>query len=116
MYQVIYFYCLVVVGIFACACSQLLLKKSADKERGRGIIATILNWRVILAYAIFFCSLFINITAMSKGVNLKDLPILESLGYIFVPLLSFVVLKEHISWRTVVSMMFIISGVCVFYL
>lgn len=116
MDQVSYFYYLVVFGIFACACSQLLLKTSADKERGRGIVAAILNWRVILAYTIFFGSLFINITAMSKGVNLKDLPILESLGYIFVPLLSFAVLKEHISLRTLVSMLFIISGVCVFYL
>lgn len=116
MDQVIYLYGLVIAGIFACACSQLLLKKSAVREQGRGIISSILNWRVILAYAIFFCSLFINITAMSKGVNLKDLPILESLGYIFVPLLSFVVLKEHISLCTLVSMLFIISGVCVFYL
>lgn len=116
MDQVACFYCLVVCGIFACACSQLLLKKSADMEKGRGIVAIMLNWRVILAYAIFFGSLFINITAMSKGVNLKDLPILESLGYIFVPLLSWAVLKERISMRTLVSMLFIISGVCLFYL
>ena len=47
-----------------------------------------LNWKVIIAYAIFGGALLINITAMSKGVKLKDLPILESLGYIFVPTLA----------------------------
>lgn len=74
-----------------------------------------LNWRVILAYAIFFGSLFINITAMSKGVNLKDLPILESLGYVFVPILSCVILKEKIELRTIISILCILVGIYIFY-
>lgn len=53
---------------------------------------------------------------MSKGVNLKDMPILESLGYIFVPMLSFFVLKEKITKRTIVSVSLILLGVIVFYL
>lgn len=75
-----------------------------------------LNWRVIMAYAIFFASLFINITAMSQGVNLKDLPILESLGYVFVPLLSYWVLKEKITKRTLTSIALILIGIYIFYL
>lgn len=74
-----------------------------------------LNWRVIFAYAIFFGALFINITAMSNGVNLKDLPILESLGYVFVPLLSFVILKEKIEQRTIISILCILIGIYIFY-
>lgn len=125
--SLIWFYILVVIGVFASACSQLLLKKSADETpvtvkgyglwvKVKGIIHAMLNWRVITAYAIFFGSLFINITAMSKGVNLKDMPILESLGYVFVPLLSFIVLKENISKRTLVSIIFILIGIYIFYL
>lgn len=74
-----------------------------------------LNWRVILAYAIFFGSLLINITAMSKGVNLKDMPVLESLGYVFVPILSWVFIKEKIDKRMLVSMCLIIIGIIIFY-
>lgn len=74
-----------------------------------------LNWRVITAYAIFFVSLFINITAMSQGVNLKDLPILESLGYVFVPLLSYLVLKEKFTKRMLTSIALILIGIYIFY-
>lgn len=109
------YYFIVILGIFACACSQILLKESADKNH-KGWIREMLNWRVAVAYAIFFGSLLINITAMSKGVNLKDLPILESLGYIFVPVLSYLILKEKISKATIISMFLILSGIIVFYL
>ena len=109
------FYILVITGIFASSCSQLLLKKSADREH-KSFIASMLNWRVVVAYGILFCSLFINITAMGQGVNLKDLPILESLGYIFVPMLSFIVLKEKITKQTAISMALIVIGVVVFYI
>ena len=109
------YYFIVILGIFACACSQILLKESADKNH-KGWIREMLNWRVAVAYAIFFGSLLINITAMSKGVNLKDLPILESLGYIFVPVLSYLILKEKISKATIISMTLILSGIIVFYL
>lgn len=115
MEGIVFWYILIVTGIFLSACSQILLKNSADKEH-KSFIQSMLNWRVITAYAIFFGSLFINITAMSKGVNLKDMPILESLGYIYVPLLSFLVLKEKITKWTLISMMLIISGIIVFYL
>lgn len=115
MEGITFWYALVVIGIFLSACSQLLLKKIADKKH-KSLMRTMLNWRVITAYTIFFSSLFINITAMSKGVNLKDMPILESLGYLFVPLMSFFVLKERITKWTLISMMLIMSGIIIFYI
>ena len=114
MEEVTLYYILVVVGIFASSCSQLLLKKSAVSEH-KNRIASILNYDVIVAYAITFASLLINITAMSKGVNLKDLPILESLGYIFVPLLTYIVLGEALNRRTITSMILIMLGIVIFY-
>lgn len=115
MEKITLFYILVIAGIFLSACSQLLLKKSADRKH-RSFLRSMLNWRVITAYTIFFGSLLINITAMSKGVKLKDMPILESLGYVFVPLLSYMVLKEKITKRTLVSIALILIGIYVFYL
>ena len=108
-------YILVVIGIFASACSQMLLKKSANMKH-KSFIKSMLNWRVVTAYTIFGGALLINITAMSKGVNLKDMPILESLGYVFVPLLSMIVLGEKIEKRTLVSIIFILIGIYIFYL
>ena len=51
-----------------------------------------------------------------KLVQLKELAVLESTGYIFVPLLSWLVLKEEITKRTVLAILLIISGIIVFYL
>ena len=108
-------YIIVTLGILACSACQLLLKKSADKHCS-SFLHSLLNWRVLLAYFVYFASLFINVTAMSLGFELKNLPILESLGYVFVPLLSYFVLKEKISFRTVSSIILIIIGIVVFYM
>ena len=75
-----------------------------------------LNWRVILAYAIFFGSMVINIYAMSQGMYLKELPALEASSYIFVPILSLLFLGEHIGWRESGAMVLIFFGIIVFYL
>ncbi len=108
-------YLLVILGIFACSVSQLMLKKSANTDH-RSKLFEILNPQVIFSYGIFFCSLLINIWAMSRGVQLKEMAMLESLGYVFVPLLSFLVLKESISKRTVAAIVVIIFGIFIFYL
>lgn len=110
----IYYVC-VILGIFSCSLSQLMLKRSANRTH-KSRLEEIVNPWVISAYAIFFGSLLINIWAMSKGVQLKELAILEALGYIFVPLLSFFVLKEHIPFRTIGGIGVIIIGIIVFYL
>ena len=106
-------YIAVIFGIFACSCSQLFLKRSADAEH-KSFLTSMLNWRVILAYAIMFTSLCVNIWAMKNGMGLKSLPVLESLGYIFVPLLSFIFLKERINRRTIIAMCLIVLGIVVF--
>lgn len=108
-------YLLVIFGIFCCSLSQLFLKKSANKEH-KSRLFEIVNPLVIFSYAIFFCSLLINIWAMSHGLELKELAMLESLGYVFVPLLSFMVLKETISQRTISAIVVILLGIFVFYM
>lgn len=107
-------YFLVVLGIFACSCSQILLKKSAQQDH-KNILSSVLNRKVIFSYSIMFASMTINIYAMSRGVGLKEMPILESLGYIFVPLLSIIILKEKIGTRELIAMMMIIIGILIFY-
>lgn len=108
------YYIIVVLGILACSASQLLLKKSADTKY-KNKVFNILNWKVILSYCVFFMSLLVNIFALKNGVGLKDLSILESVGYIAVPFLSFWVLKENIEKRTIVATFLILIGITIFY-
>lgn len=107
-------YLLVILGIFSCSLSQLFLKKSANREH-KSKLFEVVNPLVIFSYGIFFCSLLINIWAMSKGLQLKEMAMLESLGYIFVPLLSWLFLKETITKRMVLAVFIIISGIIIFY-
>ena len=71
---------------------------------------------IIISYGILFGSLLINIWAMGNGLQLKEMAMLESLGYMFVPILSFLFLKETISKRTLMAILLIIGGLLVFYL
>lgn len=109
------YYLLVAFGVFACSASQILLKKSATIEH-HSPIYELLNWRVIVAYGIMFLTLVANIYAMSHGVLLKDMPILESLGYVFVPVLSTIFFHEYISKKTITVICLIIIGIIVNYL
>ena len=108
-------YLLVVLGIFSCSLSQLFLKKSANREH-KSKMFEVINPLVVFSYMIFFCSLLINIWAMSHGLELKELAMFESLGYVFVPLLSYLVLKEAVSVRTISAIAVILLGIFVFYM
>ena len=109
------YYLVVLVGVFACSASQLLLKKSAQKKFDKPW-KDFLNWRVIVSYTIMFVTLLTNIYAMNHGVMLKDLPILEATGYIFVPVLSMLVLREKMDGYSLIAMLFIVMGILIFYI
>lgn len=114
MEKIIIWYVIVALGVFMSSCSQVILKKSAVKKHD-SIIMSMLNCKVMSAYLIFFLAMFANVMAMSKGVDLKDLPIMESMGYVFVPILSKIVLHEDINKRMWLSIFVIMCGIAVFY-
>ena len=109
------YYLIVLIGVFACSTSQLLLKKSASVVH-ENRLKEILNWRVILSYGIMFITLITNIYAMNNGVMLKDMPILEATGYIFVAILSYFFLKERMNKTYIFSLVLILIGILVFYI
>lgn len=105
---------LMFAATFFSASSQILLKQSANAEHKSGIYEY-LNWRVILAYGIFVGVLLLNTYAYTK-VPYKYGSIIDTFTYVFVLLLSRVLLKEKISKGKLMGNLLIIAGILVYSL
>ena len=106
---------LVVVSVFAAAGAQMLLKQGA-KNHYASFLRQYLNPWVISGYGIMGACLLLNIFCLSHGVQVKEVSIIESLSYLFVPLLSWMFFKERITWRKAGAIVVIMMGVVVFFL
>lgn len=104
---------LFIATIFS-ASSQVLLKVSA-KEEHRSWIHEYLNWKVILAYGIFFGVLLANTYAYTK-VELKYGPVIDTFTYVFVMLFSFILLREKFTKGQLIGNLIIIAGVLIYTL
>ena len=60
-------------------------------------------------------TMLMNIFAMSRGVEVKEVSIIESMSYLFVPILSFVIFKEQLTWYRVGAIGIITIGIIVFF-
>jgi len=109
------YYVLVILSVFAAACAQILLKQGT-RQNYVGFWRQYLNPWVIGGYAIMGCSLVLNIFCMSRGVLVKEVSTIESLSYLFVPCLAFLLFKEKITWRKGIAIGIIIGGVVLFFL
>lgn len=107
-------YIIVILSVFLAACAQMLLKEGARQQYDAWWRQYINGW-VIGGYAIMFATMMMNIFAMSRGVEVKEVSIIESMSYLFVPMLSFVIFKERLTWRRVCAIAIIIVGVVVFF-
>ena len=109
------YYLLVILSVFAAAGAQMLLKQGA-RQSYIGFWRQYLNPWVIGGYAIMACSLVLNIFCMSRGVQVKEVSTIESLSYLFVPCMAFLLFREKITWRKAGAIAIIISGVILFFL
>lgn len=105
---------LFLVAVFISAVSQILLKESADKKHD-SFIQEFLNPKVIIAYSIFFSATLITMFSY-KVLPFSLGTILETTGYIWVALLSRIVLKEEIKKRKMVGLIIIILGILIYSL
>ncbi|MBI6873598.1 EamA family transporter [Clostridium aciditolerans] len=97
------------VSVFLASVSQIVLKKSAGIKYKRKIDEYI-NKNVIIAYLIFFTCTLCTLFALKK-IPLSLAPILESTGYIYVAILSLIILKERITKKKFIGLLLIIVGV-----
>ena len=106
---------LVILDVFAAAGAQILLKKGALKEYAPFWRQYINPW-VISGYAVMGASLLLNVFCLGHGVMAKEVSIVESLSYLFVPCLSWIFFREQISWRRIGAIAVILVGIIVFFI
>ncbi len=102
---------LMLTGTFIASCSQIVLKKAADKEYPNKL-AEYLNPMVIGAYIFFFGASLCSVMGY-KVVPLSIGPILEASGYIWVAILGKIFLKEKISPKKAIGLVIIIAGIVI---
>ncbi len=101
-------------SVFIASVSQILLKISSGKKYD-SVIQEYLNPGVIIAYGLFFGTTLISVFAY-KGLPLSMGPILEATGYIWVAILSYIILKERISAKKIIGLAIIFAGIVVYSL
>ena len=102
------------LSVFISSISQILLKKSAEKQY-KNVISEYLNLKVVFAYGMFLMSTLLTMYAY-KGVPLSFGALLEASGYIYIPVLSYFFLGEKITFLKVIGAFFIILGICCYSL
>ena len=103
------------ISVLVAACAQMLLKQSARYQHKHWWRQYINGW-VIVGYGIMFLTMVVSIWCLHKGLQLKELSVIESLSYLFVPALSWYIFDEPIGKRKALAIGVIIVGVIVFFL
>ena len=106
---------LVIISVIAAAGAQMLLKQGTRKEYSTFWKQYLNSW-VIGGYGIMGVSLLVNIFCLSHGVMVKEVCIIESLSYLFVPCLSWLFFNERVTWQKAGAIALIMVGVVVFFI
>ena len=106
------FMLIMLAGTFFSAISQVLLKQSANMEY-KNPLREYLNWRVIVAYGIFFGVLLLNTWCYTK-VDMRFGPVIDTAAYVFVLIFSRVILNEKITKGKLVGNLLIIAGILIY--
>ena len=104
---------LLILAVLVSSISQIILKKSASKTYD-SVLKEYLNVYVITGYVLMVISTVLVVLGL-KGVPYKNEPIIESLGYLFVMILSNRLLGEKITKKKVLGNVLILVGIAVYY-
>lgn len=108
------YYVLGIVSVVIASFSQILLKKGAMKKYG-SFIREYINPYVLSGYVFMFGSVFLTMIVY-RGMDFMNVPVLEAIGYVLVPLLSYFFFKESLSRRKIIGIACIMAGIFVYYL
>lgn len=108
------YWLMLVLSVTVASFSQIILKKSAAKKYDN-IIREYLNPYVIIGYGMMVITTILTIIAY-RGVEYKNGPVIEALGYLLVMFLSFVFFKEPITKKKMLGNVLILLGILIFYI
>ncbi len=106
------FILLMIIAEFIAALSQVLLKKSAQREHG-SFITEYLNPYVVGGYGLLMVSMILAIYC-NTGLEYMAVVLLEATSYVMVMILSRIVFKEKITRFKFIGMCLILIGIVVF--
>lgn len=107
------FYLVMISSVLVASISQVLLKKGSLRDYPN-FIREYVNPYVICGYVLLLASTILTIFALT-GMDYKNVPIIESAGYIIVMLLSRLFLNEKLTKRKILGNIIILIGILVFY-
>ena len=105
---------LVVFSVFCAAGAQMLLKQGA-RRLYPALWKQYINPWVISGYCVLAMSLLVNVFCLNHGVQIKEVSIIESLSYLFVPVFSCFFFREQISKEKALAIVIIIIGIIAFF-
>ncbi len=108
------FLLLAFVSVVIATFSQVMLKMGAGKSY-TSKIREYLNIYVIVGYGMLFVSMVLTV-AVYRHLSYLSVPIVEAVGYVLVPLLSYLFFQEKITQRKALGILFILGGVLIYYL
>lgn len=107
------YYILGLLSVIIASFSQILLKKGAMNKYD-SFIREYLNVFVISGYGMMFLSLFLTMIVY-RGMDFMNVPVIEAVGYVLVPILSYLFFKEKLTKKKVLGILFILAGIFVYY-
>ena len=105
---------LLVSSVIVASLSQILLKKSAMKTY-TSFIKEYINPYVIIGYIMMVASTVLTVLAY-RGVDYKNGPVIDSLGFLLVMVWSRLFFCEKITKRKLMGNILILLGIIVFYM
>lgn len=106
--------CVLLLGTFISAISQVILKKAAQKTYSSHI-REYLNAPVIFAYTLFVLTTLMCIFAY-RVVPLSFGPVLESTSYLYVTIFGVIFFKEKITRKKLFALALILGGIAIYAL
>lgn len=100
-----------ILSVLVASISQIMLKLAAKKKH-KNIFMEYLNLNVILGYGMMIISSLLT-TIAYKGVPLSYGPIFNSLGYLAIGILSWLILKEKITKKKFLGYVLIMIGIII---
>ncbi len=106
-YHLLFLFAVAVAGV-----GQVALKRAA-MEQGRSLLRQYANGYVLLGYFLMLCSMGM-VSVAYRGVPLKIAPALDSLGFVLVPMLSWLFFGERITRTKGLGFLLIVFGILIF--